>query len=89
VQRFAGVPSQPLLADASEDALVAALEGATIVIEGISPRWRQDGIGATRRAVLERVQAPALLVHGGARPGGLAPDNARTRFTWSIQAHSG
>ena len=89
VQRVAGVPSEPLLADPSEDGLVSALEDATIVVEGISPRWRQDGIGATRRAILERADAPTLLVHGGTRPGGLAPPSARTAFTWSIQAGSG
>jgi hypothetical protein len=28
---------------------------------------------------------PVLLVHGGPRPGGLAPRESRTRFSWSIE----
>jgi hypothetical protein len=27
---------------------------------------------------------PVLLVHGGLRPGGLAPPETRTRFSWSL-----
>ena len=27
---------------------------------------------------------PVLLVHGGLRPGGLAPDRTMTRFSWSL-----
>jgi nucleotide-binding universal stress UspA family protein len=89
VQRVAGVPSEPLLAEPSDDALVAALEPATLIVQGISPRWRQDGIGSARRAVLQGAGVPTLLVHGGPRPGGLAPRASRTRFTWSIQLPSG
>jgi hypothetical protein len=52
---------------------------------GISPRWRREGIGATRRALVRRARPPVLLVHGGPRPGGLAPRESRTRFSWSIE----
>jgi DNA-binding SARP family transcriptional activator len=89
VQRVAGVPSEPLLAEPSDDALVAALEPATLIVQGVSPRWRQDGIGTARRAVLQGARGPTLLVHGGPRPGGLAPRASRTRFTWSIELQSG
>jgi hypothetical protein len=27
---------------------------------------------------------PVLLVQGGVRPGGVAPDRAMTRFSWSL-----
>jgi DNA-binding SARP family transcriptional activator/nucleotide-binding universal stress UspA family protein len=89
VQRVAAVPSEPLLAEPSDDALVAALEPATLIVQGVSPRWRQDGIGSARRAVLRGARVPTLLVHTGLRPGGLAPRASRTRFTWSIQSQSG
>lgn len=85
VQRTAGVSSEPVLAEASDDALVAAVVSATLVVQGVSPRWRHDGIGATRRAVVRNAGCPTLLVHGGPRPGGLAPRASRTRFTWSVQ----
>ena len=86
VQRVAGVDAEPLLAELSEEALVAAVEPASLVVIGISPRWRREGIGAARRALIREARPPLLLVHGGPRPGGLAPRAARTRFTWSVSA---
>jgi DNA-binding SARP family transcriptional activator len=84
VQRLVGVDTQPLLADPTEEGLVAAVESATVVVVGISPRWRGEGIGAVRRALVDHAAPPTLLVHRGPRPGGLAPRGSRTRFTWSI-----
>ena len=86
VQRVLGVESTPLLAEATEDALVAAVEPASIVVTGLSPRWRQEGVGATRRALVHSARPPVVLVHRGPRPGGLAPQDTRTRFSWSIEA---
>ena len=84
VQRLIGVQAEPLLAERSEESLVAAVEPASVVLVGISPRWRVEGIGATRRALL-RARPPAVLVHRGPRPGGLAPAEAGTRFSWTIE----
>jgi len=89
VQRVVGVETEPLLAEPTEEALVGAVDAATLVVVGISPRWRQDGIGEARRALVRDAPTPILLVHGGARPGGLAPHGSRTRFSWSIQARAG
>ena len=86
VQRVVGVQSEPRLAEPSEAALIAAVEPATVVVVGISTRWRSDGLGAIRRALVERAGPPAVVVHRGPRPGGLAPRAGRTRFTWSIQS---
>jgi len=85
VQRVVGVKSEPRLAAPTEDALLAAVASATVVIAGISPRWRREGIGAIRRALIARTRPPVILVHRGPRPGGLAPRTSRTRFTWSIE----
>jgi len=86
VQRVVGVKTEPLLAEPTEEALVAAVGPSTLVVVGISPRWRREGIGAARRALVRDARAPILLVHRGPRPGGLAPQESRTRFTWSIEA---
>jgi DNA-binding SARP family transcriptional activator len=86
VQRVVGVETTPLLTDATEDALVAALQPASVVVAGISPRWRREGIGAARRALFRDSRRPVVLVHRGPRPGGLAPHESRTRFSWSIEA---
>ena len=40
-------------------------------------------LNGTRRRLIERSPVPVLLVHGGLRPGGLAPDRALTRFSWT------
>ena len=85
VQRVVGVETEPLLADPTEEALVAAVESATVVVVGISPRWRREGIGAARRALVDQAAPPTVLIHRGPRPGGLAPQETRTRFTWTIE----
>jgi len=86
LQRVARVDAEPLLAEVTEDALVAAVEPATLVVVGISPRWQRAGIGTTRRALVRDARPPILVVHRGPRPGGLAPAESRTRFTWSMDA---
>ena len=82
VQRLVDVDCTPLLADSEE--LVDAVAGATVVAVGLSPRWQRDGLGATRRVLLEAA-VPVVLAHRGPRPGGLAPRAAQTQFTWSLQ----
>ena len=86
VQRLAGVDSEPLLIEPTGDALVEAVAGASLTVVGLSERWRVDGIGVTRQALVRDARPPTLLVHRGPRPGGLAPRESRTRFSWSIAA---
>jgi DNA-binding SARP family transcriptional activator len=86
VQRIVGVETQPLLAEPTEEALVAAAATVDLVVMGISPQWRRQGIGAARRALVHAARAPVLLLHAGPRPSGLAPPGSRTRFTWSVAA---
>ena len=83
VQRVVGVDAEPLLVEPGE--LVAAVGDAKVIAIGISPRWRTEGIGDVRRELVRNAAAPTLLVHRGPRPGGLAPRDPRTRFTWSIE----
>jgi len=81
VKRVVGVTAVPLLADPG--ALAEAVREATVVVIGIAPRWRQEGIGVARRALLAGGR-PVVLVHHGPRPGLLAPQESQTRFTWSV-----
>ena len=85
-QRVIGVEARPVLAEPTEDALIAAIEDAALVVAGVSPRWRSEGIGAMRRALVRRARPPVLLVHRGPRPSVLAPADARTRFTWTLES---
>ena len=83
IQRVVGVEVDPVLADPGPSGVVAAAGSTGAVVVGFSPRWRREGLGATRRALIA-AGTPALIVHRGARPGGLAPRDRLTRFTWSL-----
>jgi DNA-binding SARP family transcriptional activator len=84
VQRVVGVETEPVLANPSTEGLLKAVEPAAIVVVGISERWRKQGIGDSRRVLVRHGRPPILLVHRGLRPGGLAPRETRTRFTWTV-----
>jgi DNA-binding SARP family transcriptional activator len=86
VQQLVGVETTPELAEPSATGLLSAVQAATLVVVGVSERWRQHGIGESRRALVSRARPPTLLVHRGRRPGGLAPRDARTRFSWTVEA---
>jgi DNA-binding SARP family transcriptional activator len=84
VQRVLGVAAEPvLLAPIPKDVLAAA-ERASVVVVGLPERWRRDGLGAVRSALALNARPPTLLVRRGLRPGGLAPRESLTRFTWTL-----
>jgi DNA-binding SARP family transcriptional activator len=83
LQRGLGVSADPVLVSPGASGIVGAASDAAVVILGLSDRWAQEGIGATRLAVARDARPPVILVRHGVRPGGLAPPEARTRFTWS------
>jgi hypothetical protein len=84
VQRLVGVAAEPALVESSSSGLVNAAEGASAVVVGLSPRWRHDGLGEVRRALVADAGCPVVVVHRGLRPSGIAPRDTTTRFTWSI-----
>ena len=86
VQRALSVAAEPLLLSPGAQALVEASRSAALVIAGLSERWRREGLGNTR-ATLSAGTTPVLLVRRGLRPGGLAPPESHTRFTWSLRPH--
>jgi hypothetical protein len=55
-----------------------------MLVVGLSERWQREGVGEARLRIAQEAAAPVLLVHRGPRPGGLAPPESRTRFTWSV-----
>ncbi len=84
VQRVFGIAAEPeLVAPAAPDVLAAAEEAAFVVV-GLPERWRRDGLGPVRSALAVDARPPALLVRRGVRPGGLAPRESLTRFTWTL-----
>jgi hypothetical protein len=85
VQRTLGVGAEPLLLEPGPGALLAAAEDAALVVVGLTDRWRKQGLGGVREALAAQERAPVVLVRRGLRPGGLAPGESRTRFTWSLR----
>jgi DNA-binding SARP family transcriptional activator len=83
VQRALSVAAEPLLVDPGTGGLLEAAHEAALVVMGLSERWRKDGLGPVRHALATQGEVPTLLVRRGVRPGGLAPREALTRFTWS------
>jgi hypothetical protein len=51
---------------------------------GLPERWRRDGLGRVRGSLAGTARPPVLLVRRGLRPGGLAPRESLTRFTWTL-----
>jgi DNA-binding SARP family transcriptional activator len=85
VQRSLGVSAEPLLLQPGGEALVGAARDAGLVVLGLSTRWRTEGLGEARAALVDGAPGQVLLVRRGLRPGGLAPRETLTRFTWSLR----
>jgi DNA-binding SARP family transcriptional activator len=77
LQRFAGVAAATSLVAPGADGVLN--EGGGAIVASL-PRGELD---TTRRALLT-ADVPVLLVHGGLRPSGIAPDRTMTRFSWSL-----
>jgi nucleotide-binding universal stress UspA family protein len=83
VQQYAGIPAEPLVAEAGREGVVDAAKGAGLLVIGLSERWREEGLGPTRSEIARAAPAPVLFVRRGTRPGALAPREDVTRFGWS------
>ncbi|HEU5213528.1 MAG TPA: AfsR/SARP family transcriptional regulator [Gaiellaceae bacterium] len=71
VQQVVGVVADPLLVEPTPEALVDAVQPATVVVAG-------------ERTPLASPGRPLVLAHPGPRPGVLAPRGSATRFSWSL-----
>jgi DNA-binding SARP family transcriptional activator len=88
VQHALGVAAQPVLLAPEPEELVRASRDAALIVAGLSDRWQKEGLGRTRAALAHIEAPPVLLVRRGLRPGGLAPRESLTRFTWSLRPGS-
>jgi hypothetical protein len=84
VQRTLGVVAEPLLLEPDQAALLAAVDATALVVVGLSDRWRKHGLGEMRAALATGTGRAVVFVRRGLRPGGLAPPDGVTRFTWSL-----
>ncbi len=84
LQRLTGILAEPLLVPAGGSELLAAASNVSHLVMGLSPRFREEGLGDLRYRIGRYAPAPVTFVRRGTRPGVLAPPDGLTRFTWSI-----
>jgi DNA-binding SARP family transcriptional activator len=84
VQGLVGVVAEPLLVAPGVGGLVEAADEAGLLVLPFPDDWRANGLGSVRAEAARGSGIPALLVRRGLRPGGLAPPEGMTRFTWSL-----
>jgi Kef-type K+ transport system membrane component KefB len=48
VQQYAGIAAEPVMAEPGRQGIVEAAQGSGLLVLGLSDRWRQEGLGATR-----------------------------------------
>ena len=89
LQRFYGVDSEPVITERGAAGVLAAAQGAGLIVVGLSDRWREEGLGETRAQLARSAPAPILFVRRGSRRGALAGRDDVTRFTWSGAGSSG
>ena len=84
VQQVVGIATEPVLVRAGEVGVLEASRDARLLVVGLSDRWRAEGLGLTRLAIALGAEVPTLFVRRGLRPGGIAPNETLTRFTWTL-----
>jgi DNA-binding SARP family transcriptional activator len=84
VQQMVGIVTEPVLVPAGKEGVLEAAADAQLLVIGLSDRWRTEGIGPARAAVAAAADCPTLFVRRGLRPGGIAPSETLTRFTWTL-----
>jgi DNA-binding SARP family transcriptional activator len=84
VQRVLGIAAEPVLVAPKDQAVLEAVAEAAIVVVGLPESWKDDGLGHVRAVLAENARPPVLLTRSGLRPGGLAPRESLTRFTWTL-----
>jgi DNA-binding SARP family transcriptional activator len=89
VQQVVGIVTEPVLVPAGEEGVLKGARDARLLVIGLSDRWRTEGVGSVRLAVAAGAEVPTLFVRRGPRPGGLAPSETLTRFTWTLTSELG
>jgi DNA-binding SARP family transcriptional activator len=84
VQAVVGIVCEPVLTHGGPEGVLGVASNASLVVIGLSSRWETEGLGSARLEVARSAAVPTLLVRRGLRPGGLAPQQSMTRFTWTL-----
>jgi DNA-binding SARP family transcriptional activator len=84
VQAVVGIVAEPVLLRGGAAAVLEAAEDASLLVLGVPSGWQSEGLGEARVEVAREAGVPTLFVRRGLRPGGLAPKETLTRFTWTL-----
>jgi DNA-binding SARP family transcriptional activator len=84
VQQLIGVSAEPQLVRPGAAGILERAADASYLVVGLSSDWQREGLGPIRSELVRSGAAPTMLVRRGLRPGGLAPRESQTRFTWSL-----
>jgi hypothetical protein len=84
IQQALGVVAEPLLLRPGVDSLLARARPSSLVVVGLSDRWRTEGLGPARARLARQAPAGLVVTRRGLRPGALAPRDSLTRYTWSL-----
>jgi K+:H+ antiporter len=84
VQQGTGVTTEPLVVAGGREGVIAAAAGASLLVIGMSERWRREGLGPTRSEIARAAPAPVLFVRRGTRQGLFASRTDVTQFNWSM-----
>jgi Kef-type K+ transport system membrane component KefB len=83
VRVYAGVETDCTVIRPGLAGLTRGVQGASMLMMGLSERWRDEGIGDVRAELANATTVPLIFVRRGLRAGALAPAGDVTRFTWS------
>ncbi|MEP6639906.1 MAG: cation:proton antiporter, partial [Chloroflexota bacterium] len=84
VQQLTGVVPETRLIVAGKTSLGDAMTDGSLLLVGLSDRWREEGLGPMRTELARTSVLPVLFVRRGTKPGALAPRDDLTRFSWSF-----
>jgi DNA-binding SARP family transcriptional activator/class 3 adenylate cyclase len=84
LQRVSGIVAEPMLIERGAQGLLELAASAHLILVGIPPSYRHQGLGETRYQIAMHAPVPALFVRRGTRPGVLSPNRTMTRFSWSL-----
>ena len=84
IQRGLGIAAEPVIVEPSPRRSSRSRAPRGSSSSALTDRWRTTGLGRTRTALAVEPDVTTLLVRRGLRPGGLAPREDGTRFTWTI-----
>ena len=83
VQQLTGVRVEPALITSAQDSLLEASSRASVLVIGLSDRWRTEGLGPIRTEIARQAAVPTIFVRRGTRPGALSGSETLTQLGWS------